>query len=77
MNMRKYTQKELKEFVRLGMAKDITTENGTKVRELKNKKGIYQVGYSCGIYGCNGMLLKDNDGETYVITSRTSNLWLF
>ncbi len=75
--MRKFTQKELKEFVKLGMAKDITTMEDKKIRELKKEKGIYQVGYSSGVYGCNGMLLKDNDGETYVITSRTSNLWLF
>ncbi len=75
--MRKYTQKELKEFVRLGMAKDITTMNTEKCKELKNEKGICQVGYSSGVYGCNGMLLQGRDGESYVITSRTQNLWLF
>ncbi len=75
--MKKYTQKELKRFVNLGMAQDITTMNTKECKELKDKKGITQVGYSSGVYGCNGMLLQDKDGESYVITSRTSNLWLF
>lgn len=37
-----------------------------------------QVGYSSGVYGCNGMLLKGNKtGKLYAITSRTTAVFVF
>lgn len=75
--MRKYTQKELREFARLGMATNITNYSWEQCEEL-NKKNLSREGYSSGIYGNNGGLLKDIDtGDFYVITSRNSTLAYF
>ncbi len=74
---RSITQKELKRMAADGEAIDITTEgNSAYARELKNK-GISVVGISRGVYGMNGALLRDNDGNQYVITARNTTLFYF
>ena len=46
--------------------------------EELNKKNLSKEGYSSGIYGINGGLLKDIDsGEFYVITTSNSTLLYF
>lgn len=77
--MKKYTQKELKNFVALGIAEDITYGDNDTRRELEEKEGFYtQIGYSAGVYGCNGMLLKGhNTGTLYAITARTTAIYVF
>lgn len=69
-------QKELKDMARYGEAEDITTISDAEAKELK-KKGIETVGVSRGVYGMNGALLRDNEGNKYVITARSSNLFYF
>lgn len=69
-------QKELKDMARYGEAEDITTISDAEAKELK-KKGIETVGISRGVYGMNGVLLRDNEGNKYVITARSSNLFYF
>lgn len=69
-------QKELKDMARYGEAEDITTISDAEAKELK-KKGIETVGVSRGTYGMNGALLRDKDGDKYVITARSSNLFYF
>lgn len=69
-------QKELKDMARFGQAEDITTISDAEAKELK-KKGIETVGISRGVYGMNGALLRDNEGNKYVITARSSNLFYF
>jgi len=69
-------QKELKDMARYGQAEDITTISDAEAKELK-KKGIETVGISRGVYGMNGALLRDNEGNKYVITARSSNLFYF
>ena len=69
-------QKELKDMARFGQAEDITTISDAEAKELK-KKGIETVGISRGTYGMNGALLRDNEGNKYVITARSSNLFYF
>ena len=69
-------QKELKDMARYGEAEDITTISDAEAKELKNK-GIETVGVSRGVYGMNGALLRDKDGNKYVITARSSNLFYF
>lgn len=69
-------QKELKDMARYGQAEDITTISDAEAKELK-KKGIETVGISRGVYGMNGALLRDKDGNKYVITARSSNLFYF
>ena len=69
-------QKELKDMARFGQAEDITTISDEEAKALR-KKGIETIGISRGTYGMNGALLRDNEGKTYVITARSSNLFYF
>lgn len=71
--MEKMTQKELKRLVRVGAAKDITDSSSR--RDIP--EGYRQVGYSSGIYGCNGMLFRGNSGQLYAICARTTAIWIF
>lgn len=71
--MRKYTLRELRELVRLGMAQDITDSNPKSIIEPVEK-----IGYSSGVYGLNGGLLQGREsGNYYAITARSSNLFYF
>ena len=72
--MKKYTQKELRNMVNLGLAKDVTkAQSRDEIPE-----SYTQIGYSCGVYGCNGMLLKGYEsGKLYAVTSRTSAVFIF
>lgn len=49
--------------------------------DISNKKekidGLEVVGISYGVYGVNGGLFKDKDGNFYKITSRCSNLFRY
>ena len=77
--MKRYTQKELKNLVSLGVAEDITRgDNDTRIA-IEAAEGYYtQIGYSAGVYGCNGMLLKGHKtGKLYAVTSRTSAIYIF
>ena len=77
--MTKYTQKQLKEMVRDGIATDISYYDNDGRNKIQEKEGYYtQVGYASGIYGCSGMLLKGyKTGSLYAITSRTSAIYIF
>lgn len=77
--MRKYTQKELKNMVALGMAEDVTRASDEDYEKIiKREDYLSQVGYSSGVYGCNGMLLRGyKTGGYYVVTARTSAIYLF
>lgn len=77
--MTKYTQRQLKEMVKDGLAEDITYGNNDTRRQIEETEGYYtQVGYSSGVYGCNGMLLKGNKtGKLYAVTSRTTAVFVF
>lgn len=72
--MRKYTQRELKNLVRCGMAHDLTNANAAEV--MKQWKHGEKIGYSSGTYGINGGLIQNTEtGEHYAITARNSNLF--
>ena len=71
--MKKYTQKELRKLVDLGIALDITKSHN---REDLGER-YEQVGYSKGIYGCNGKLLQGESGQMYAIIGATSALYIF
>lgn len=67
------TQKELKRLVRVGAAKDITNSSSRNaIPEVYT-----QVGYSSGIYGCNGMLFRGKSGQLYAVCARTTAIWVF
>lgn len=77
--MTKYTQKQLKDLVNQGITIDITNADNKKRQEIIVKEDYYtQIGYSSGVYGCNGMLLKGyNTNTLYAITKRTNAIYIF
>lgn len=77
--MRKYGQREIKAFVRSGAAVDITTHDNAARQELEaREKYLDKVGYSSGVYGLNGGLLKGHEsGTLYAITARTAALFIY
>lgn len=72
-NMERMTQKALKRLVNLGIAKDVT--NSSSRSDIP--EGYMQIGYSCVVYGCNGMLLQGRSGQLYAVTARTSAIYIF
>ena len=73
ITMERYTQKELRKLVASGVATDIT--NAHDYNAVPKPYDV--VGYSKGIYGCNGKLLKDENGRLYAIIGATSALYMF
>lgn len=71
--MEKYSIKQLKDLVKQCAAIDVT--NAHKRTEIP--ESYTQVGYSSGIYGCNGMLLKGESGKLYAVTGRTTAIYIF
>lgn len=71
--MIKTTQRELKNLVKSGRAIDVTNaDNQSAIPE-----SYRQIGYSCGVYGCNGMLLQGKSGQLYAVTQRTTAIYIF
>lgn len=72
--MTKFTQKQLKELVKSGAAVDVTNA-GERGAIPENYR---QIGYSRGVYGCNGMLLQGcESGTLYAVTARTTAVYIF
>ena len=71
--MERLTQRELKRLVRIGAAKDITNRSDRSAIP----EGYTQIGYSSGVYGCNGMLLQGESGQLYAICQRTLAIFVF
>lgn len=69
------TQKEIKRFVTLGVAEDITYFSFDDCNALRKAHNFTTLNVSTGVYGMNGALLKDENGKLYAITSRTSTLF--
>ena len=72
--MQRFTQKELRELVRSGVAVDVT-----RARDREAIPENYrQIGYSCGVYGCTGMLLQGCEtNKLYAVTSNTAAIYIF
>ena len=73
-DMRKYSQKELRDLVRDGYAEDITQTDEETIQDIWHR--CNKIGYSTGIYGLNGGLLEDPEtGDKYVVIGRGTNLF--
>ena len=72
---KRMTQKEIKRFVTLGVAKDITYLSFDDCNALRKAHSFTTLNISTGVYGMNGALFKDENGKLYAITSRTSTLF--
>lgn len=73
--MKKTTRKEIREYVRLGLAHDITTYDFDQAERLRKAHTLAVVAVSRGVYGMTGALLQDENGECYAIISRNSTLF--
>ena len=72
--MKTMKQKEIKNLVKLGIAIDITAEEGN----LDRYRQLDPIAVSRGKYGMNGGLLKDYEtGKLYAITARNAALFYY
>ena len=69
--MKKPTQKAIRETY----AMDITNYSFDQANELMNAHTLQTVTMSYGVYGMNGALFEDENGELYKITARNSTLF--
>lgn len=71
--MEHFTQMQLRALVRTYAATEIkNTTDGPRPGELT------QIGYSSGVYGINGALLRrDSDGKLFAIIGRSSALFYY
>ena len=69
--MKKTTRKAICETY----AMDITNYNFDQANELMKTHNLQTVAMSFGVYGMNGALFEDENGELYKITARNSTLF--
>ena len=73
--MKKTTKKEIREYIRLGLAHDITSYDFDQAKQLREAHTLDVIAISRGVYGMTGALLQDESGELYAITARNSTLF--
>lgn len=75
--MTRTTQKNLRELAT--RHNDITYATDQDRVSIIAKEGwLEQIMYAAGVYGCNGKAFRGhNTGELYIISSRTSAIYLF
>ena len=69
--MKKITRKAIRETC----ATDITSYGFDQANDLMNAHTLRTVALSYGVYGMNGALFEDENGELYKITARNSTLF--
>ena len=69
--MKKTTQKAIRETC----ATNITNYSFDQANDLMNAHILQTVAMSFGVYGMNGALFQDENGELYKITERNSTLF--
>ena len=69
--MKKYTRKAIRETYAI----DITNYSFDQANDLMNAHTLRTVAMSFGVYGMNGALFEDENGELYKITARNSTLF--
>ena len=74
--LRKYTKREIRDYIRNGFATDITGLSFSELKEWRNGRSLEKIGYSSGVYGISGGIIKDrNTGELFASTERTIALF--
>ena len=69
--MKKTTKKAIRETY----AMDITNYSFDQANDLMKAHTLRTVAISYGVYGMNGALFQDENGELYKITARNSTLF--
>ena len=77
--MMQVKQKELRNMVGCPYVEDITHAKEEDYHRIIGKeRWLETIAYSCGTYGRNGVLYRGHEtGKMYVITSRTTALFMF
>ena len=77
--MMEVKQKELRNMVGEPFVEDITHATQEDYdRIMQTERWLDMIAYSCGVYGRNGVLYRGHEtGKLYVITSRTTALFIF
>ena len=76
--MIKVSKKALRNYIALGLAKNIDCLPLEKCRALNAECDFEKIAYCTGKYGISGGLLKDKKtGNKYAITARNTNLFYF
>lgn len=77
--MTRYTQHQLKSIISDGVAKDITDATlKTRAQIEKSEGGYTQIGFSAGVYGCNGIMLKGHKtGALYAAVGYVQAIYIF
>lgn len=78
--MEKYTQKQLRALIHSGAAIDLSarTSNADYSALMADEGCLHQIGYSAGLYGCNGKLfLGDKSGRLYAIPSNCTAIYVY
>lgn len=70
--MKKYTTRQLKELVKIGAAIVTDALSTTAIPEWYDK-----IGYSKGINGLNGLLIKGKSGKLYAVTKGNTAIHIF
>ena len=68
-------KKTTRKAIRVTYATDITHYNFNQANELMNTHNLRTVAMSFGVYGMNGALFEDENGDLYKITARNSTLF--
>ena len=69
--MKKTTRKAIRETY----AMDITNYSFDQANDLMNAHTLRTIAMSFGIYGMNGALFEDENGDLYKITARNTTLF--
>ena len=69
--MKKTTRKAIRETYAI----DITNYSFDQANDLMNAHTLRTIAMSFGVYGMNGALFEDENGELYKITARNSTLF--
>ena len=69
--MKKITRKAIRETY----AMDITNYSFDQANDLMNAHTLRTIAMSFGVYGMNGALFEDENGDLYKITARNSTLF--
>ena len=68
-------KKTTRKAIRATCAIDITNYSFDQANDLMNAHTLRTVAMSFGVYGMNGALFQDENGELYKITARNSTLF--
>jgi hypothetical protein len=71
--MEKYTQKFIKSLVSNGYAVDVTNSLSREAIP----EGYFKLGYSKGVHGINGLIMKGISGRLYVVTKGNTAIHIF